>query len=222
MFAIEPIYKSTMNGNYVINIGRQLGSGGKEIGEKLAARLGIDFYDKELINLASEESGLCREFFEKADEKASQGIIGGLFGMRFPFISDGAMPCTNCLSNDALFKIQSDVIRHLAANKSCVFVGRCADYILRGRPNIVSIYIEAPRDFCVKRTMEHMGVTEDVATATIVHTDKFRADYYKYYTHGNYWTNPVNYDLTINSEKVGIEDSVKLIKDYMKIKGIIK
>ena len=81
-----------MSGNYVINIGRQLGSGGKEIGEKLAARLGIDFYDKELINLASEESGLCKEFFEKADEKASQGIIGGLFGMRFPFISEGAMP----------------------------------------------------------------------------------------------------------------------------------
>ena len=81
-----------MSGNYVINIGRQLGSGGKEIGEKLAARLGINFYDKELINLASEESGLCKEFFEKADEKASQGIIGGLFGMRFPFISEGAMP----------------------------------------------------------------------------------------------------------------------------------
>ena len=95
-----------MSGNYVINIGRQLGSGGKEIGEKLAARLGIDFYDKELINLASEESGLCKEFFEKADEKASQGIIGGLFGMRFPFISEGAMPCTNCLSNDAVFKVR--------------------------------------------------------------------------------------------------------------------
>ena len=141
MFAIEPIYKCTMNGNYVINIGRQLGSGGKEIGEKLAARLGIDFYDKELINLASEESGLCREFFEKADEKASQGIIGGLFGMRFPFISDGAMPCTNCLSNDALFKIQSDVIRHLAAEKSCVFVGRCADYILREHPRCANIFI---------------------------------------------------------------------------------
>ena len=106
-----------MSGNYVINIGRQLGSGGKEIGEKLAARLGIDFYDKELINLASEESGLCKEFFEKADEKASQGIIGGLFGMRFPFISEGAMPCTNCLSNDALFKVQSDVIRRLAAEE---------------------------------------------------------------------------------------------------------
>ena len=112
-----------MDNKFIVNIGRQLGSGGREIGEKLAARLGIDFYDKELINLASEESGLCREFFEKADEKASQGIIGGLFGMRFPFISDGAMPAANCLSNDALFKVQSDVIRKLASEKSC-FVRR--------------------------------------------------------------------------------------------------
>ena len=99
-----------MDNNFIVNIGRQLGSGGREIGEKLAACLGIDFYDKELIRLASEESGLCCEFFEKADEKASQGIIGGLFGMRFPFVSDGAIPVTNCLSNDALFKVQSDEI----------------------------------------------------------------------------------------------------------------
>ena len=126
------------------------------------------------------------------------------------------------VSDDKLFEYQKQIIENLADTESCVIVGKCADYILRGRPNIVSIYIEAPRDFCVKRTMEHMGVTEDVATATIVHTDKFRADYYKYYTHGNYWTNPVNYDLTINSEKVGIEDSVKVIKEYMKIKGITK
>ena len=127
-----------MDNKFIVNIGRQLGSGGREIGEKLAARLGIDFYDKELINLASEESGLCREFFEKADEKASQGIIGGLFGMRFPFISDGAMPAANCLSNDALFKVQSDVIRKLASEKSCLFVGRCADYILRDNPRFVN------------------------------------------------------------------------------------
>ena len=95
MFAIEPIYKSTMNGNYVINIGRQLGSGGKEIGEKLAARLGIDFYDKELINLASEESGLCREFFEKADEKASQGIILRQIN---PVCLWGGVPITSCVN----------------------------------------------------------------------------------------------------------------------------
>ena len=155
-----------MNGNYVINIGRQLGSGGKEIGEKLAARLGIDFYDKELINLASEESGLCKEFFEKADEKASQGIIGGLFGMRFPFISEGAMPCNNCLSNDALFKVQSDVIRRLAAEKSCVFVGRCADYILREHPRAmltckVSIR-KWVRGLYVVKLSERWGVRERV------------------------------------------------------------
>lgn len=147
-----------MSGNYVINIGRQLGSGGKEIGEKLAARLGIDFYDKELINLASEESGLCKEFFEKADEKASQGIIGGLFGMRFPFISEGAMPCNNCLSNDALFKVQSDVIRHLAAEKSCVFVGRCADYILREHPRCANVFISASKEDRIARlcAMHHI------------------------------------------------------------------
>ena len=109
-----------MDGHYVINLGRQLGSGGKEIGEKLANDLGIAFYDKELINLASEESGLCKEFFEKADEKASQTILGGLFGTRFPFITEGAYPYNSYLSNDSLFKIQSDVIRHLAEKQSCL------------------------------------------------------------------------------------------------------
>ena len=86
---------------------------------------------------------------------------------------------------------------------------------------MVSVYVEAPRDFCVKRTMEHMGVTEETANATIAHTDKYRADYYKYYTHGNYWTNPVNYDMTLNSEKVGIDDCVKIIKEYLKIKKLL-
>ena len=89
-----------MDNKFVVNIGRQLGSGGREIGEKLAARLGISFYDKELIQLASEESGLCSEFFERADERPSQGFVGGWFGMRFPFITDGTMPATKCLSNE--------------------------------------------------------------------------------------------------------------------------
>ena len=116
-----------MNKKIIVNIGRQLGSGGREIGAKLAARLGIDFYDKELIRLASEQSGLRSEFFEKADERASQTVLGGLFGMRFPFIGDGAMPAGNCLSNDSLFQVQSDVIRHLAQERSCLFVGRGHD-----------------------------------------------------------------------------------------------
>ena len=164
-----------MSGNYVINIGRQLGSGGKEIGEKLAARLGIDFYDKELINLASEERGLCKEFFEKADEKASQGIIGGLFGMRFPFISEGAMPCTNCLSNDALFKVQSDVIRRLAAEKSCVFVGRCADYILREHPRCANVFISATKEDRIARLCQMHRIDEEAAEEMIEKADKRRS-----------------------------------------------
>jgi cytidylate kinase len=103
-----------------------------------------------------------------------------------------------------------------------VIVGKCADYVLRDRENVVSVYIEAPRSFCVRRTMEHMGVTEKVAHATISKTDQYRADYYAYYTHGNYWTNPVNYDMTLNSERVGIASCVRLIEDYLVIKGLIE
>ena len=142
-----------MNENYVINLGRQLGSGGKEIGEKLAKEFGIAFYDKELIKLASDESGLCKEFFEKADERASQSIIGGLFGTRFPFISDGAIPYGSCLSNDSLFKIQSDVIRELAERQSCLFVGRCADYILRDHPRCVNVFVSASKEARIERLM---------------------------------------------------------------------
>ena len=126
------------------------------------------------------------------------------------------------ISDDKLFEYQSKIIRDLAEKESCVIVGKCADYVLRDKPNVVSVYIEAPRRFCVERTMENMHVSEEVAHATIERTDKFRADYYKYYTHGNYWTNPVNYDMTLNSERVGIDDCVKIIEQYLELKGYIK
>ena len=203
-----------MSGNYAINIGRQLGSGGKEIGEKLAARLGIDFYDKELINLASEESGLCKEFFEKADEKASQGIIGGLFGMRFPFISDGAMPCTNCLSNDALFKIQSDVIRHLAAENSCVFVGRCADYILRDDPRCANIFISALHEDRVARLCRIHGISEEAAEEKMNKADKKRSEYYNYYSYKT-WGAAATYHLCIDSSVLGIDETVRFIEEFI-------
>ena len=125
------------------------------------------------------------------------------------------------VSDDKLFEYQSTIIRNLAESESCVIVGKCADYVLRDKQNVVSIYIEAPRDFCVQRTIEHMGVTKEVANATIAQTDKFRADYYKYYTQGNYWTNPVNYDMTLNSARVGIDDCVRVIEDYLVLKGYI-
>ena len=128
-----------MNEHFVINIGRQLGSGGRDIAAIIARRLGIKLYDKELINLAAEQSGLCAEFFEKADEKESRNVLSTMIGyLRSPF-AGGCANVPNVLSNDALFKIQSDVIRDLAEHESCIFVGRCADYILREHPRRVDI-----------------------------------------------------------------------------------
>ncbi|WP_418698535.1 AAA family ATPase [Bacteroides sp.] len=206
-----------MDKKYVVNIGRQLGSGGREIGEKLAARLGIDFYDKELINLASEESGLCREFFEKADEKASQGIIGGLFGMRFPFISDGAIPATNCLSNDALFKVQSDVIRKLASEKSCLFVGRCADYILRENPRCVNIFISASSEDRITRLCEMHSITKSAAEEMMNKADKRRSEYYNYYSFKT-WGAAATYHLCIDSSVLGIEKTVDFLEEFVDLR----
>ncbi|MBO5509263.1 MAG: cytidylate kinase-like family protein [Lachnospiraceae bacterium] len=209
--------------NYVITFARGFGTGGKEIASKLAKELGIHCYENRILTLASQLSGLSEQLFIDVNEKI-RGNGGGFaaFLRGLPRSRNYIARNEKFVSDDTLFEYQRKIIENLADTESCVIVGKCADYVLRGRDNVVSIYIEAPRDFCIKRTMEHMGVTEDVAAATITHTDKYRADYYKYYTHGNYWTNPVNYDLTINSEKVGIEESVKLIREYLKIKGLIE
>ena len=207
--------------HFVVTFARGFGTGGKEIASKLAADLGIHCYENRILTLASQLSGLDEKVFQEVNEKMRiTGFSGFLKGL--PRSRSYIARNEKFKSDDKLFEYQSTIIKNLADTESCVIVGKCADYVLKGRPNVVSIYIEAPRAFCLQRTMEHMGVTKEVAEATITQTDKFRADYYKYYTHGNYWTNPVNYDLTINSEKVGIEESVKLIEDYLMIKGLIK
>lgn len=206
-----------MDHKFVVNIGRQLGSGGREIGEKLAARLDITFYDKELIGLASEESGLCREFFEKADEKASQGIIGGLFGMRFPFINDGAIPATNCLSNDALFKVQSDVIRRLAEEKSCLFVGRCADYILREHPRCINVFVSASPKARIECLCKAHGISEEEAENMMNKADKKRSEYYNYYSFKT-WGAAATYHLCIDSSVLGIEKTIDFIEEFVRLK----
>lgn len=206
-----------MEEKFVVNIGRQLGSGGREIGEKLAERLGIDFYDKELINLASEESGLCREFFERADEKASQGIIGGLFGARFPFIGDVTMPALNCLSNDALFKVQSDVIRKLASEKSCLFVGRCADYILREHPRCANVFISSSREDRIARLCRLHSISESEAEEMMNRADKRRSEYYNYYSYKT-WGAAATYHLCIDSSVLGIEGTVDFVEEFIKKK----
>lgn len=207
--------------NFVVTFARGFGSGGKEIASKLAKELGICCYENRILTLASQLSGLDENLFKSVDEKirTNGGFSSFLKGL--PRAKNYISRNEKFVSDDTLFEYQKKIIENLADTESCCIVGKCADYVLRGRTNVVSVYIEAPRSFCLERTMEHMGVTRDVAAATITNTDKYRADYYQYYTHGNYWTNPINYDLTINSEKVGIDNSVKLLKEYLKIKGFI-
>lgn len=156
---------------FVINIGRQLGSGGRTVGEIIARRLGVKLYDKELINLAARESGICSEFFEKADEKESRGVISTVVGyLRAPFVGDDG-GVTNVLSNDALFKIQSDVIRAVAARESAVFVGRCADYILRENPRCVNVFLTADDADRIGRIRRRQGCTAEEARAMMERVD---------------------------------------------------
>ncbi len=209
--------------NYVVTFARGFGSGGKLIASKLAAELGIHCYENRILTLASQLSGLDEKVFADVNEKLRQNNSSFATLMKgIPRARKYIARTEKFKSDDVLFDYQKQIILNLAETESCVIVGKCADYILQGRDNVVSVYIEAPRDYCIKRTVENMGVTEAVAQATIKQTDKFRADYYQYYTHGNYWTNPINYDMTLNSEKVGIDNCVAIIKDYLKIKGLIK
>lgn len=205
-----------MANKIIINIGRQLGSGGREIGKMLAEDFGIRYMDKELISLAAEKSGLCTEFFEKADEKASQ-TFGGLFSMRFPFISDGCLPTNNCLSNDSLFKVQSDVIRDLASQDSCVFIGRCADYVLRDFAQCVNVFISAPKHIRIASVAKRLEVNEEKAKELINKTDKKRAEYYNYYS-SRTWGAAETYHLCIDSSVLGMKGTENFIKEFVKLK----
>lgn len=185
--------------NHIICIGRQLGSGGHEIGERLATRLGYSFFDKELIKLASLESGLSSDVFEKADEKINHTMFEGFFNMQ-----------DNCLSNEALFKIQSDVIREIAGKESSVFVGRCADYILKDYSGVISVFISANIEDRMRRVMEHNDLSINEARSLIEKTDKKRAAYYNFYSN-KIWGKANSYDLCINSSVLGVEGTVNFL-----------
>lgn len=200
-----------MKKEYVITIGRQLGSGGRTIGEKLAGQLGISFYDKELIQLASQRSGLGKEFFEKADEKKSYSIFGGLFGLRGAITDE---PFSSYyLNNETLFKIQSDVIRELAEKGSSLFVGRCADYVLKEYPRCLNVFISADMNDRVKRVAKIQNLPADKAKDFIEKADKQRAGYYNYFSN-KVWGAAESYDLCINSSALGIDESVAFIRQF--------
>ena len=203
-----------MNQNYIICIGRQLGSGGKIIGEQLAKNLHIGFYDKELLNLAAQKSGLEKKFFEHADEKSSGGILNSLLEFRVPIVGSSPLTFGSCLNSDSLFKIQSDVIRQLAQEQSCIFVGRCADYILRDYPRRIDIFISANKEDRINRLCELHNINEKQAEEMIEKGDKKRAAYYNYYS-SKTWGYADTYHLCINSSILGIEETIKFIQEFI-------
>lgn len=200
------------NKKIIVTVGRQFGSGGRIVGKKLAEQLGIDYYDKELINLASKESGICGEFFERADEKTSGSLLKAL-AMGFS-MNNAIFQSNDYLSNESLFQIQSDVIRKVAAKGSCILVGRCADYILRDDPACINVFISASTEDRIRRAMEYNHVEEKEAEEYIQKADKSRASYYNYYT-DKIWGAAESYDLCINSSVYGIDRTVEFIRSFI-------
>lgn len=196
---------------FVINVGRQLGSGGRYIGERLAKAFDIKFYDKELLELAAQESGFNKKFFERTDEEHN---LFQQLASAFPFLNSGINPYDNMLSSESLFKIQSDAIRKATEQQSCVFVGRCADYILRDNPRCVNIFISANLNDRIKRICQLAGITEAEAEKRIMEGDKRRAAYYNYYSAGE-WGKAETYHLCINSSVLGLERTTEYIQEFI-------
>ena len=207
-----------MEKRVVVTIGREYGSGGHEIGMKLAKELGVRCYDKELLKLASKESGICEELFSNHDEKPTNSLLYSLvmdtysLGYSSPTFVD--MPI-----NHKVFLALFDAIKHLAEKENCVIVGRCADYILRDCPDLVSVFVHANSDFRAARVAEEYRVSESKARDMLVKTDKKRASYYNFQSEKK-WGMASSYNLSVESSALGIEGSVELIADYIRYRGL--
>ena len=196
----------------IINIGRQIGCCGHDIGRMLAKDFDAKFYDRELLNLAAKESGFSEKFFEQNDEK--KGFFRSLFNLQTPHISGGNLYKSN-FSQESLFQFQSDAIKKAAQQGNCVFVGRCADYILRDFDNVVNVFITAPMDFRVSQIMKKKGLDAAAAQKYIEHGESRRAQYYNYYT-GKRWGHAASYDLCIDSGLLGLEETERLIAEFIR------
>lgn len=196
---------------FIINIGRSLGSGGRAIGHILAKDFDIAYYDREILNLAAKESGFCAEVFERNDEK---NRFLRTLGNIIPFIGGGATYYDNELSNENLFRIQSEAIRKAAADHSCIFIGRCADYVLRDNPRCVNVFITANMEYRIASVMKWNNCTAEKAQEIIEKGDSERASFYNFYSSGT-WGAASTYHLCINSSVLGIEETAVLIKNFV-------
>ncbi|MDO4929550.1 MAG: cytidylate kinase-like family protein [Bacteroidales bacterium] len=196
---------------FVINIGRQLGSGGRAIGHILAKELGIVYYDREILTLAARESGFSQEIFERNDER--KGFLRSVFGNIVPFFGSGSEFYANSLSEENLFQLQSEAIRKAAADHSCIFIGRCADYVLRDYPRCVNVFIAADMEDRIQRVCRLDKVDREAAMRLIARGDSRRADFYNFYSSGT-WGAANTYHLCVNTSVLGLERTAELIKDF--------
>ncbi|ARP49821.1 MULTISPECIES: AAA family ATPase [Caproicibacterium] len=194
----------------IITISRQYGSGGRQIGQELAKRLQVPYYDKQLVALAAKRSGISETFFHSADERHASSLLYSLVMGNYCF----GMPSvtTNLPLNDQLFLLQEQIIKEAAQKGPCVIVGRCADYILRSHPHVFRVFLHADRDFRIQHAINDYGISPQKAPETIDKIDKERAAYCNFYT-SQRWGNAANYDLCLNTTHIGLEGAVQLIID---------
>jgi len=205
-----------MKTNTIITIGRQFGSGGREIGQKLAKELEIPFYDQEMLDRAAKESGFCKEIFESHDEKPTNSFLYSLVMDTYSLgYSSGSF--TDMPLNHKVFLAQFDAIKKMAEEGPCVFVGRCADYALEGNENLLSVFIHADIDSRTKRIARDFQMTDSKAKEMILKTDKKRANYYNYFTNKK-WGDATSYHYCFCSSKLGIDGTVEAIKDMIHIR----
>lgn len=202
---------------FAIAITRTCGSGGGSyIGKKLASDYRIDYYDRKLLRLAAEDSGINETIFAQADENTKKTLLYGAFKRVY---NGEIIPpeSGNFLSDQNLFNYQAKVLKELLTQESYVCVGRAADFVLKGEPNVVSVYLDAPYEFRIKREMERQGIEEGEAQRYIDQLDRYRNAYYLYHT-GRQWKNPRNYDLCLDTESLGLDNCAELIKEYIRMK----
>ena len=197
----------------IITISREFGSGGREIGKKLADDLGIPFYDKELLEMASKESGICQELFVKNDESYTNSFLFSLVMGNYPVSADGRINPDMPL-NHKIFLAQFETIKNIAKKGPCVIVGRCADYVLKERENVVNLFVRASMSYRLQRAIVNYQVDEKKAADIIMKNDKRRRNYYNYHV-GEKWADLNNYDLVIRSDMCGIDNAVKCIITYI-------
>ena len=205
-----------MGENIVITIARQYGSGGKTIGAMLAKEMGINCYSREILKMASEESGINEGLFGMSDEKIKKAPWFKILSR--PYDGELLTPeDRDFVSDDNLFNYQAKIIRQLAEESSCVIIGRCADHILADVPGVVRVFVHAPEDFCLQEAMKVNSLSVSDVQKLIAQTDEYRAHYYKYYT-GQEWKNAQNYDLSLDSSRLGFDGTVEAILSYIEVR----